>query len=322
MNVGEIAGIIAGRDNFLLITHQGPDGDAIGSTLGLLSALRENGKKAEAYFHEPLPDNYQEFCHLDFLSGPVPYLDQYDSILCLDFSNQKRFGDVDLAAYNTINIDHHPDNSRFARENYVYPRAAATAEILFNIIKAIPGWKITRETATLLMTGIVMDTGGFRFDNTTPAVLKCAAELLEMGADYSNVIKLMFFSKPAAFAKMEADILLHHLQTACEEKYAWFYLSDELLNSYGIKEKDTEGLIDLIRAIKGFEIVAIFKLKDEGFRFSLRSKNKKYSVGQIARRLNGGGHELAAGGMIQVKDIEEAEKIMLEHVREVLSFKC
>lgn len=318
MNVGEIAGIIAERDNYLIITHQGPDGDAIGSTLGMLSALRENGKKADAFFHEQLPENYRGLSKLEFLTDNIPYLDQYDNILCLDFSNQKRFGDVDLAAYNTINIDHHPDNSRYARENFVYPRAAATAEILFNIIKAIPDWKISPETASLLMTGIIMDTGGFRFDNTSPAILKCAAELLELGADYSNIIKLMFFSKPANFAKMEADILLHHLETACNNQYAWFFLSDELLSSYEIKEKDSEGLIDLIRAIKGFEIVAIFKKKDEGFRFSLRSKNKKYSVGQIARKLNGGGHELAAGGMIQTNSIDEAERIMLEHVKEVL----
>ena len=318
MSIGEIAGIIAERDNYLLITHTGPDGDAIGSTLGLLSALRENGKKAEAYFHKPLPENYKGLPQHEFLCETLPYLDNYDNVLCLDFSNQKRFGDVDLSAFNTINIDHHPDNSRFAKENFVFPRAAATAEIVFNILQEIPDWKISKDTATLLMTGIIMDTGGFRFDNTTPAVLTCASKLLTMGADYSNIIKAMFFSKPVDFAKMEADILLHHLETACDAQYAWFYLSDELLHAYDVKEKDTEGLIDIIRAIKGFEIVAIFKKKDEGFRFSLRSKNKKYSVGQIARQLNGGGHELAAGGMIKANSIDEAEKVMLEYVKEIL----
>lgn len=318
MNIGEVAKFITERDNFLLITHQGPDGDAIGSTLGMLSALIDNGKKAEAYFHEPLPDNYQNLTHIDFITDKLPYFGQYDCILCLDFSNPKRFGDIDLASYNTINIDHHPDNSRFAKENYVNPRAAATAEILFDIIKHIQEWKISKRTASFLMIGMVMDTGGFRFDNTSPAVLKCAAELLELGAEYSKIVKMMFFSKPANFAKMEADIILHHLQTACNDAYAWFYLSDELLHAYDVTEKDTEGLIDLIRAIKGFEIVAIFRRKDQGFRFSLRSKNKKYSVGRIARTLNGGGHELAAGGMIQTDSIDKAEKIMLEYVKEEL----
>lgn len=315
MKIGEVANLIAERDNFLLITHQGPDGDAIGSTLGMLSVLRDNGKQAAAYFHEPLPDNYSGLPEIDFITDKLPYLGEYDNILCLDFSNPKRFGDVDLASYNTINIDHHPDNSRFAKANFVFPRAAATAEIVFNISKRIPDWEISKTSATFLMTGIIMDTGGFRFDNTSPAVLKCAAELLSLGADYSNIIRMMFFSKPENFAKMEADIVSHHLQTACEGAYAWFYLSDELLDNYEISEKDTESLIDLIRAIKGFEIVAIFRKKDAGFRFSLRSKNKKYSVGKIARLLNGGGHELAAGGLIQADSIDEAEQIMLEHVK-------
>lgn len=318
MNIGEIAGIIAARDNFLLITHQNPDGDAVGSTLGMLSALHENGKKAEAFFHKPLPESYSGLPKQDFLIETIPYLDQYDNILCLDFSNPKRFGDVDLSSYNTINIDHHPDNSRFGKENFIFPHAAATAEIVFNIIKGIPDWKISEKTATLLMTGIIMDTGGFRFDNTSSAVLNCAAELMKLRADYSNIIKMMFFSKPLDLAKMEADIILHHLQTACNDTYAWFYLSDELLSAYDIQEKETEGLIDLVRVLKGFEIVAIFKKKDEGIRFSLRSKNKKYSVGKIARQFNGGGHELAAGGMIQVSSIEEAEQIMLKCVEEEL----
>jgi phosphoesterase RecJ-like protein len=315
MKIEEVAKIIEEGDNFLIITHQGPDGDAIGSTLGMLSALHDNGKKAEAYFHKPLPDNYQGLPEIEFIVEDLPYLDSYGTILCLDFSNPKRFGDVDLSSYNTVNIDHHPDNSEFGRENFIFPRAAATAEIVFNIIKGIPNWTISPKTATFLMTGILMDTGGFRFDNTSPAVFKCAAELLELRADYSNIIKMMFFSKSADFAKMEADIILHHLQVACDGAYAYFYMSDELLNDYNIEEKDTEGLIDLIRAIKGFEIVAIFKKKDEGYRFSLRSKNRKYSVGQIARQFNGGGHELAAGGMIFADSIDEAEAIMLERIK-------
>ena len=321
MNITEISGIIAERDNFLLITHKNPDGDAIGSNLGMLSALLENGKKAEAFFHEPLPENYKGLPQQDFLIGTIPYLDQYDNILCLDFSNPKRFGDVDLSSYNTINIDHHPDNNSFGKENFVFPRAAATAEIVFNIIKNIPEWKISKDSATFLMTGIIMDTGGFRFDNTSPAVLKCAAELLELGADYSNIIRMMFFSKPANFAKMEADIVLHHLETACDGAYAWFFLSDELLHNYEVAEKDTEGLIDIIRAIKGFEIVAIFRKKDAGFRFSLRSKNKKYSVGKIARQLNGGGHELAAGGIVKGSSLESAEQTLMVKIDAVLNAK-
>lgn len=318
MKVDEVAKLLVERDNFLIITHQHPDGDAFGSTLGLLNALLENGKKADAYFHEELPVNYQSIPQPEFITNNLPYFGDYDYILCLDFSNPKRFGDIDLSSYNSINIDHHPDNSLFGKENFVFPRAAATAEIIFNILVEIKEWEISKKTATLLMTGILMDTGAFRFDNTSPDVLRCGADLLSLGANYSEIIKLMFFSKPMGFAKMEADIILHHLQTGCNEQYAWFYLTDDMLKEYNIEEKESEGLIDLIRSIKGFEIVAIFKKKDEGFRFSLRSKNKKYSVGKIARELNGGGHELAAGGLIYADSIEEAEEIMLQSVTQEL----
>jgi phosphoesterase RecJ-like protein len=318
MKVEKVAKIFQERDNFLIITHQGPDGDAIGSTLGLLELLHSNGKKAEAFFHEELPKVYTLLPQMSYITADLPCLSNYNTVVCLDFSNPKRFGDIDLSSFNTLNIDHHPDNSCFGKENFIFPSAAATAEIIYSIAKSIPNWKITHKTATFLMTGIITDTGGFRFDNTSPHVLKCAAQLLDAGADYNLIINSIFYSKPKNLAKMESDIILHHIQTAYDGRFVWFYLSDELLDAYGINEKDTEGLIDIIRSLEGVEIAAIFRRKDEGFRFSLRSKNKAYSVGKIARKLNGGGHELAAGGFIQTPYIDEAEKIMLDHVKEEL----
>jgi phosphoesterase RecJ-like protein len=319
MNVKQVANIFQERDNFLIITHQRPDGDAIGSTLGLLEALRENGKKADAFFHEELPCAYLELISTPYLIEKLPCLGDYDNIICLDFSNPKRFGDVDLSAFNTINIDHHPDNSRFGKDNFIYPRAAATAEIIFNIVNSIKTWNINIKAATYMLMGVIMDTGGLRFDNTSASVLTCAAELLKAGAEHSRIVNSLFYSKPKNIAEMEADIVLHHLQSEFNGKFAWFYMSDELLDSYGVSEKDTEGLIDVLRELKGVEIAAIFRKKDEGFRFSLRSKNKKYSVGAIARALNGGGHELAAGGFIQTAYIDEAEKIMMDYVKNEFS---
>jgi len=318
MNIEKVAKILRDRNGFLIITHQRPDGDAIGSSLGLLELLRTNGKNADVFFHEELPRVYDALPDIDYIIADLPCLSEYDTLLCLDFSNPKRFGDVDLSAFNTVNIDHHPDNSRFGKENFIYPTAAATAEIIYSIAKGIPSWKISPRAATFLMTGVVMDTGGFRFDNTSSHLMHCAAELLDAGAEYTMIINSMFYSKQKNLAEMEADIILHHLQIECQGRFAWFYLSDELLDAYGVNERDTEGLIDIVRALEGVEIAAIFRRKDEGFRFSLRSKNILYSVGKIARQLNGGGHELAAGGFIQTPYVDEAEKIMLEYVGEEL----
>lgn len=314
MKTSEIAEIFEKSDNFLLLTHTNPDGDAIGSLLGLLNALKERGKKADGFFHDKLPDNYAKFADIPLIYENLPDFGRYDVVVCLDFSNPERFGKSDFSRYNVVNIDHHPDNNRFGRKNFVFPEAAATAEIVFNILKNMDEPRVSRKTATYLMIGLVMDTGGFRFDNTTPAVMNAAAELLSLGANYHDIIDSMFFSKSADLAKMEAEVVLHHLRTGCDGKFAWFYLSDILLDTYGIKEKDTEGLIEAIRSIAKFKIVAIFRRKEGGFRFSLRSKDKAYSVGTIARALNGGGHELAAGGFIPVDTIEDAEDVMLDYV--------
>ena len=321
MNIQAATEIIEANNNFLIVTHVGPDGDAIGSTLGLLNALTENGKTADAYFHEEIPEGYLPLIPSKlkpYLFGDLPQFSKYDMIICLDFSSPDRFGKIDFSKYNSINIDHHPDNTKFASLNFLFPEAAATAVIVFNILKNSQLLRISQNTATLLLTGLITDTGGFRFQNTSPAALRSGAELLEAGADYATIINTVFFSKSANLAKMEAEIVCYHLKTDCNGRFAWFFLSDELLDSFDIIEKDTEGLIDIIRSIKEFDVVAILKEKDNGFRISLRSKHREYSVGSVARKLNGGGHELAAGGFIPAETLEEAEKILIQEIASLL----
>jgi len=322
LNIQTVTDIIEKNDNFLIVTHVGPDGDAIGSTLGLFNALLENGKKVDAYFHEEIPAGYLPLIPENlkaYIYGDLPQFSKYDIILCLDFSSPDRFGKIDFSKYNSVNIDHHPDNTKFATHNFVSPESAATAVIVFNILKNSSHLRVSQNTATLLLTGLITDTGGFRFQNTSPDALRTGAELLEANADYSEIINSMFFSKSANLAKMEAEIICYHLKTACKGRFAWFFLSDELLDSFSIIEKDTEGLIDLIRSIKEFDIVAILKQKDGGFRISLRSKHKQYSVGSVARKLNGGGHELAAGGFIPAETLEEAEEILIQEISLLLN---
>ena len=217
-----------------------------------------------------------------------------------------------------MNIDHHPDNKLFCKLNLINPESAATAEILFWALNDSGKMRILQGAATALLIGIVMDTGGFRFDNTKPSTFNAASGLLALGADYPRIINAMFFSQPLNFIRMEAELVLKHLKTACSGHYAWVYLNDEILETYGVGKKDTEMLIDAIRQIEGVEIAVVFYKKDDGFKISMRSKNKKYSVAKIARVLNGGGHELAAGGFIKTDKISEAENTVLSHVSRML----
>jgi phosphoesterase RecJ-like protein len=319
----ELGEFIRGNDNFLLLTHEKPDGDALGSIFGVFTVLRENGKKVDAFLPEQPPMRYSSFVPDGIIVGIAPKLDSYSWILCLDTSTPDRLG-IDKSAkekipsYPIVNIDHHPDNKLFGRVNFINSESAATAEILFRALNDSGKMRISQKAATALLIGIVMDTGGFRFDNTKTATFNAASALLALGADYPRIINTMFFSRPLSFVKMEAELVLKYVRTACSGRYAWAYLSDEILKKYGVDKKDTEMLIDSIRQIDGVEIAVLFYRKDDGFKISMRSKNKEYSVAKIARVLNGGGHELAAGAFIKTDNISEAENTVLSHVAGIL----
>ncbi len=323
-SIEKAAELLRKYNNFLIVTHENPDGDAFGSGFALLQYLRLAGKNVEFLVPEQIPEKYSDFTP----SGCLTYatgLDwaNFDFIIYLDTPMPKRAALSDLNFKNiplpSLNIDHHPDNIAYAQWNLLMPGAAATAEIIFMIFRAGAGAKITPEIAGLLMLGIVMDTGGFRFDNTSPKVMRHAAELLELDADYHHIINEMFFSTPISQLQFQAELVSHHLKKACLGRLAWFYVPPELVEKYDVNMRNTEGLIEALRAIHGAEIVVIMQKHEMGFKISMRSKNPEYSVGSIARKLNGGGHEMAAGGLIKTATLAGAEKILITHVEGVFN---
>jgi len=311
-------------NNFLIVTHENPDGDALGSSFALLQYLHIAGKNVQLLLPEQVPEKYTNFAPAGCLTYATG-LDwaNFDFIIYLDTPMPKRAALSDLNFKNiplpSLNIDHHPDNISYAKWNVVIPQAAAAAEIMFMIFKADAGGKITPEIASLLMLGMVMDTGSFRFDNTSPKVMRHAAELLELGADYHHIINEMFFSVPISQLQFQAELVSKHLRKACLGKLAWFYVPPDLVEEYDVNMRNTEGLIESLRAIRGTEIVVIMQKHEMGYKISMRSKNPKYSVGSIARKLNGGGHEMAAGGLIKTSTLANAEKILITHVEGVFN---
>lgn len=324
----EAAAFIVDHDNFLIVTHEHPDGDAIGSAFATFNFLRENGKSADVLLPEALPSKYEKWVNGGFRSEVSPYeLTNYSACIMVDNPKIERAG-VGIALrgvmqrIETINIDHHPDNEEFAAYNLVVPTAAASAEIMFTIFQACPEhYKISTQTASLLMLGMVMDTGGFRFDNTSPATLRYAAQLLELGVDYSKIVRSMFFSRPLRHLEFEAELLQHHLKRNHNGRYAWIFIPEELIEKYQINMRDTEGLIELLRSIEGTDIVALLQKRKSGIKFSLRSKDSRYLIGAVARSLNGGGHELAAGGMVKGVSLESAERTLMFKIDAVLNAK-
>jgi phosphoesterase RecJ-like protein len=322
--IAGIAEFIADTDNFLIITHENPDGDALGSAFAMLNMLHENGKTADALLPEALPEKYLDFIPCNYRTEVSLYdLSSYNCCIIIDNPNTARTGlggkmSVSDITIPIINIDHHPDNMLYGKYNLVMPDAAAAAEILFMLFRQMPRSKISPPTATLLLLGIIMDTGGFRFDNTSARVMRNAADLIELKAAHHEIMKHMFFSKPLSQQQFESELVTQHLQIECGGKFAWFYIPDELISKHNIDMRNTEGLIETLRALKNTEIVAIMQRREDGFKISLRSKDHKYSVGKIARKLNGGGHELAAGCIIKASCLENAGKILLSHVKRAL----
>lgn len=319
ITIEDAASRIADYGRILVVAHQKPDGDALGASFALGRSINENDGRADIVLEETPPKEYQTFSPNCILTPQQVDIHRYDVCFCLDTSRRDRAG-FSLLAENSnfpipvLNIDHHPDNDLFGDEQLIVPTAAATASIVFSILKTIPDWSISKEVATTLMLGVIMDTGCFRFDNTSPRVFQEAAELLSLGADYRRIINAMYFSRSLDLIKFEADLMMNELKMEFDNRFAWLCFTPELLQKYGLEIKNTDGVIDAVRSIAGTEVVALLYPRDDGFKISLRSKNPAMSVGEIARKLGGGGHEMAAGGFIKTKELSEAESLLIKEV--------
>lgn len=305
----------------LIVSHERPDGDAVSSLNGLCRLLRENGMEADAMMPDALPDFYVPFLY--HLLGSIPTVNEinerYSLVINVDASTTKRValggGNWSELTVATVTLDHHPDDERFALYNYVDAKACSTAQVVYELAQ-FANWTISKETATTLLLGILTDSGCFRFDNTSPAALRAAAALLESGADHHKIIECVYLSKPLNSAVYEAQMLCHFMRTALDGQLAWFYLDPNLMKQYGIDLKNTEQLVDILRSIQGVQVAALIKYPTQPgtYKISLRSKNPAISVGRIARALEGGGHEMAAGGTIHADSVEQAELILVQYV--------
>lgn len=317
-------GEAAAAGKFLIVTHERPDGDAVGSASALLLLLRENGFSADLFLPDEIPDSLREFLPGNAVpAGPLPDTkaveDAYAMVLSVDASTSKRLGfgtvTADTLSLPFAALDHHPDHIDFAPMVYVDSSASSAAEIVYQLACAAQ-WRISPEAATCLLLGIASDTGCFRFDNTTPRTFQTASALLELGASHHRVVDRLYFSRPFNMASFEAELFTSCLKTAFNGHFAWFLIPDMLLKKYRVNLRNTENLIENLRSIDGVKVAALIKPGGSPgiFKISLRSKVPSVSVGKIARSLNGGGHELAAGCTIFTTDAATAENILLKHV--------
>ena len=318
----DFAAWIRHRKHPLICTHIRPDGDAYGSLYGFVLALFEAGFECTGYMSTPLPGRYEGLLNHppNLLINARPPAD-CDSVIYLDTASPERAdaphgfapGKCDLPV---ANLDHHPDNAGYGDINLIDPESAATAAMLIDILQEL-GVSLSPETATCLLTGLVMDCGGFRFRNTDPQALRIAARLIEAGGNLHRVMDHMFFQEPLGVLRLKAD-LLQHAQFACEQRLIYAVMDAERRTTFGVAANETEGVIDILRSVRGTLITCLLQPQGNDVRLSLRGRDPDYPVDEIARTLGGGGHALAAGAELEDTSVAEAKQQLIELVRKVL----
>jgi phosphoesterase RecJ-like protein len=295
--IKKIADILLSENDFLVATHINPDGDAVGSLLGMTLALQEMGKRAWAHFPNGLPPTFEFLPGRNLLKpDPAAISPAPRWIIALDTATENRIaGDISglRPAASLINIDHHRTNPGFGHVNLIDPLAASTAEIVHRIIKAA-GRPISAAVAKCLYTGLVSDTGCFRFGTVTSSSLQIGAELLSTGVVSYEVTQALYEENPMSRIRLEC-LVLERVEILLDGALAVSTVSTQDLAAVGATQDDTENLVDRLRQIQGVEVGALItQVSDKLTRASLRSKGR-LDVSAIAAGLGGGGHRGASG---------------------------
>lgn len=313
----ELSGAIKERlnkaNNIVIASHVRPDGDAIGSLLGLGLALKNAGKTVQMV----LVDGVASFKYLEgsefVVREPKEGFDTFITVDCADF---KRVGKVfENFSPPDVNIDHHKTNENFGKLNLIEADEVATAAILANYLPKW-GYEITKPIAAALLTGIVTDTLGFRTSNTNPSALRLSAQLMETGVDLSNLYMRSLVQKSFPAAKYWGAGL-----SGLEQKngivWATLTLADRKKAGYG--GNDDADLINIISAIDGNKVGMIFvEQSDNHVKISWRALDDGVDVSKVAKHFEGGGHAAAAGADIP-GELNEVKSIVLKATREMLS---
>ncbi|CAN5430500.1 bifunctional oligoribonuclease/PAP phosphatase NrnA [soil metagenome] len=299
--ITELAEELRGSDRFLLTTHEGPDGDALGSLLAMHNLLEQMGKDSVMFLAAkefPLPVEYRFLALTDvFHEAPADVVDR--TLLFLDCGNIDRMP-VDFLqreGARIVNVDHHHDNTRFGTLNVVDTQASCTAEIVWRLAKEL-GAEITPEIANALYVGLITDTGMFMYENTGVEAHQMAGELIEAGVVVDEIFRRLYERVP--FEKLRLmSRALDRVRSFDEGRLTITYVSEQDYADTGASDGLTEGIIDFVRAIEGTIVAGVVRDKTDGGRaarkVSLRSSDGSVDVSAIARNHGGGGHRRAAG---------------------------
>ena len=312
------------ESNSIAITfHTSPDGDSLGSALGLLQGIRRLNKKAYILSKEPIPETFKYLPCSEEITGDVKKpIEGTECVIVLDCGNVERIS-ADLSDYKgmIIDLDHHVSNENYGHINFVDSKAAATCELSYLLIKELGVDFKEKNSETIAIgsavyTGLVTDTGSFRHSNVTKRTHTIAAELIDAGIENSKIHSSLFDNKPFEKVKLMGAVL-SNIELALDNKVAILSIPKGMLESFNLPNADTSDIISIGLGIKGVEVSMMLKEVEEGTKSSLRSKND-VDVRKVAEVFGGGGHVKAAGLMQKNIDLETAKENLLQELKKEL----
>ncbi|MFE5319555.1 bifunctional oligoribonuclease/PAP phosphatase NrnA [Paenibacillus sp. NPDC056579] len=314
----QAAQFIRSNDHFLVVSHVQPDGDAAGSTYAVAWMLQSLGKTFTLINEGPIPDKFiymaaDRHSVVHYEADPGSVTQRYTRVISVDCADYSRIGSVHkLFAEDVqlLNIDHHATNDRFGSSNLVLEQAAATVEVLYDLCvhMEIP---FTHELNVCIYSGLLTDTGGFRYANTTPKVMQIAADMLNRGVKGHELAERLL--EKLSYPQISLiKTSLSTLSFAHSNRVAWLSVTLNDVKASGASNEDLDGLVNYPRNIEGVEVGVLFKERGEGIvKVSLRS-NGRADVAKVAKSFGGGGHVRAAGCAVQGTPEEAIERVVKE----------
>jgi phosphoesterase RecJ-like protein len=315
--VEQIGEVLRSHQSFILLSHVRPDGDAIGSQLALGFSLMAMGKTVRMINEDGLPENLAFLPGSDRIESPPAEVLDVEVAIALDTATKPRLGDAALHAASGaklwINIDHHVSNPKYGDLNFIDSTSPATGQILYDLITGLD-MPLPDETRDAIYVAVSTDTGSFQYPSTTARTYEMAADLTRRGVNVGEINSKTYDDHP--YRRLELmRALLNTLERSGDGVLAHWELRDQTRIDLALRPEDSEGLIDVIRAIRGVQLAVFFEELEGGkIRVSMRSKDRRLDVCKIALEFGGGGHALAAG-IRMAGPLDEAKQKVLGAIR-------
>lgn len=320
----EIINHINEANNILIISHIGPDGDTIGSTIAMANLIKENFENKNVHFviQHKIPDIYKFLPNVNqaYLTNKELPISCYDMAISVDCATKNRMGYIENFFDNAkfkVNLDHHATNPAYANINIINGALSSCGELVFDFAEKM-NLKISKETATCLYTAILTDTGAFRYSNTTSNTFITAAKLVEFGANSQKIYEQCFEKRPVEMLKITSQAMAD-AKFLMNNKIAYTVVDRKMLQNYKALDEHLEGIPEMLRQATPVEVSFVLKetVKNEA-KFSFRSKT--LDVASLCSKFGGGGHKYAAGCILKAS-LNDALEIVLPEVQNLVK-KC